>query len=182
MDVLFTMSYLLNSPGLQQVMVWGGHEAGELVRGAVGLVGDAERLHAVGTAWHAAAGDLREAHSQLTEHVTALAGWESGTARAYRAEHGARVAEVGALAGRYQATGSALHAAGEQLGRIPLAMLASCHATGQAVQAMLTSGLTPHGAVAAVVAGWLTGARQLLAAARQHADQVAAELATHQLT
>jgi hypothetical protein len=184
-QLMYATTYLMNAPGTQQLLHWGGHEARELAGATVGLVTDQLRLAEAADAWHAAAGDLHTAAGELTGYATGLDGWESGAAEAFRGEHRARVERLAGLADTYRGVGETMADAAEQLGRVHGALLAATHAAGESVR-LLGAGATPgespgtaaEGAARAVVGGWLTGGRALLDAWTAHADHCATTLAT----
>ena len=171
----YAATYLMSSPGTQQLLLWGGHQARELLGHTVGLVTDHQRLTSAAAAWHAASGDLHRAAGELTGHLSGLAGWESDSAGSYRAGYLARVGRLTGMAETYRDVGDTLARAADQLGRLYGALLACTHAAGESVR-LLADGMNPDGAARAVVDAWASGGRALLDAWAAHADHTAATL------
>jgi hypothetical protein len=73
-QLIYAAGYLLNAPGTQQLLVWGGHQAGELVSHAAGLLVERDQLATAATAWHAMAGDLRQVAAELSITAAGSAG------------------------------------------------------------------------------------------------------------
>lgn len=65
-QLMYAAGYLLNAPGTQQLLVWGGHQAGELVGHVAGLLTERHHLSAAAATWHATAGDLRQVAAELS--------------------------------------------------------------------------------------------------------------------
>jgi hypothetical protein len=174
--MMYAASYLMNAPGTQQLLLWGGAEARDLVGHTVGLLADQQRLNHAADAWHDAGKDARHAAEELRGNLTAL-GWESSAADTFRAAHGARVDQLAALGEQYRATGDTLAAAAEHAGRVHQVLLAGTHASGEAVRLLATSrDGGPLGPAAAVTTGWLETGKALLAAWAEHADHAGATL------
>jgi len=173
---MYAAAYLLNAPGTQQLLVWGGAEARQLAGHAAGLVAERHWLSTAADAWRAAAGDLQHAAGELAGQLTALDGWHSAAAEAFQAAHLASCDRLGALAQTYGAVGDTLAGAADDAGRVHAALLASMQAAGEAVR-LLADGVRAGGAAQAVVAAWLPRCRALLDAWSTRADQVAATLA-----
>jgi hypothetical protein len=176
MGLMYMAGYLMNAPGTQQLLLWGGAEARDLVRHTVGLAADQERLGEAAATWRDAGRDVHHTAERLR---TALAGddWESTAAEEFRAVHGGRIEQLTALGDQYRAVGDTLAAAAEQAGRVHQVLLAGTHAAGEAVRLLATSpDGGPLGPAAAVTTGWLETGRALLSAWSEHADHAAATL------
>jgi hypothetical protein len=173
---MYAAAYLLDAPGTQQLLVWGGAEARQLAGHAAGLVAERHWLSTAADAWRAAAGDLHHAAGELAGQVTALGGWQSAAAEAFRAAHLASCDRLDALAQTYGAIGATLAGAADDAGRVHAALLASMQAAGAAVR-LLADGVSAGGAAQAVVAAWLRRCRALLDAWSARADQATATLA-----
>jgi hypothetical protein len=181
---MYAASYLMNAPGTQQLLQWGGAQARELVGHTVGLLADQQRLGDAGAAWQASGRDLHRGADELRTGLAALSqpadrggsGWDGAAAEGFRTDHGARIDQLTALGDQHKAIGDTLVAAAEQAGRVHNVLLAGTHAAGEAVRLLAAGSGEPGGPAASVAAGWLQTGSALLAAWAEHADHAATML------
>lgn len=170
--------YLLYSPGVQALLMWGGRQAHETVSTVAGLSVNQPRLHEAARGWH----DASRAIGSVAGALAAGADqpeWTGTTAEAYARDLRGQVDRCTVLADSCRDVGDALASVAESMGQAHHALVGVTIAAGQSLATLAPGGLatmTGGGPTEVIVDSWRAVCDQLVRHCEGLFDTAAATL------
>lgn len=156
--------YLLYSPGVQALLMWGGRQAHETVGTVAGLSVNQPRLHEVARTWH----DASQRVGSVAGALGATAGrpdWTGTAAEGFAGALPAQVERCTALAGACRDIGDTLASIAESMGQAHHALVGVTIAAGQSLATLAPTGVasaSPGNPTTVIVDSWRAVCEQLV--------------------
>ncbi|HEX5496451.1 MAG TPA: hypothetical protein VFX70_17965 [Mycobacteriales bacterium] len=170
--------YLLYSPGVRALLMWGGRQAHDTVGTIAGLAVNQPRLHETARSWHEAAGRVGSVADALGVEAT-RPDWDGTAADRFAGEMDRQVGRCTALARACREVGDTLASIAELMGQAHHALVAVTMAAGESLATVAPSGIAPEagGASTAVIVDcWRSVCEQLVRYCRDLSGSAAVTL------
>lgn len=175
-QAMMSAQMLLYSPGMQQLLMYGGRGAQDTVTTMAGLGVNQPRMQEVAEVWRDAADRVGSVADTLAGAVKKTDEWGGEAAEQFRARYREQAERHSELAARYRRVGDTLAQTADAMGEAHGALMAVTAAAGKSMAALGSdlSAEASSGAATVIVNSWQAVSEQLVA----HYGTLAASAAT----
>lgn len=159
MVITTTNPSVLNVPGVEQLMQYGGEQVRKLLQDLGNLEGNRARLLEVARTWGDASTNAAAANRSFVDDVNPIQHWQAGAADAFKNSYTDMIGKFGQLEPAYKTLGETLKSVADNLAKVNEALIAATvtavAAIAAAIAALVVTLGGSAGAIPVVIAAWV---------------------------